>query len=358
MGRETNIAWTDHTFNPWMGCRRVSPACEHCYAEWFVTHRMGKAAWGNEPRILTTGPWREVAKWNRDAAKAGERRRVFCASLADIFEDWRGPIVNTKGRQLFHGDDGQFVTDGTPNVYPFSLPPVEMADIRRRVFKLIDSTPHLDWLLLTKRPENIARMWAPLRSSQPIFPGMPGPLGEPMPCIVTGAKRPNVWLGTTVESREYLSRLDHLLSVPAVVHFVSVEPQIEEIDLSPYLRPHCTQCGEKPATSNGKCLNCGGPIRPALGWVITGGESKQGKEHEPRSYDLAWPRSIIRQCREADVAPFVKQLGSQPVEVVQRDNNGNCWQSIKPVDLRHPKGEDPAEWPEAIRVREFPKVTQ
>lgn len=320
MGEVTKIAWTDHTFNPWIGCQRVSPACTHCYAEWFVTNRMGKDAWGNAPRILTTGPWREVVKWNRQAEIDGVRRRVFCASLADIFEDWQGAIVDTKGRRLYverAAPHAGYIPE-TPQGSFTNCRPATMADLRADVFRLIDSTSHLDWLLLTKRPENVKRMWPTVAGWTLKKPGEFGHRNELM-------ARSNVWLGTTVESSKYLSRLDHILETPAPVHFASVEPQFEDIDFTGYL----------------------GPTR--INWLITGGESKQGKDHEPQPYYIEWARSIIRQCRDAGVAPFVKQIGSAPWLTTS-----DYGVPVGPLKARHPKGEEPSEWPAEIRVRQFP----
>jgi protein gp37 len=172
MSEKTGIEWTDHTFNPWWGCVRVSPACQHCYAETFAK-RTGNAVWGVDAprRFFGAKHWQEPAKWNRDAAKAGERRRVFCASMADVFED-RPDLDEPRGH----------------------------------LFGLIEATPMLDWQLLTKRPENIRGL---------------------LPSDWLERARPNVWLGTTVENQEYADvRLPHLIDVPAVVHFVSYEPAL------------------------------------------------------------------------------------------------------------------------------------
>src|SRR5256885_1960194 len=175
MGEKTGIAWTDSTFNPWFGCVKVSPACHHCYAETF-TKRIGLKVWGqnSDRKFFSEKHWNEPLRWNRKAAAAGPRHRVFCASMADVFEDRQDLLAE-----------------------------------RERLWHLIDTTPHLDWLLLTKRPEHIARM-------------------------LTGPMRPNIWLGTTVEDQHWADiRLSELVRVPAVVHFVSYEPALGPLDLSP-----------------------------------------------------------------------------------------------------------------------------
>ena len=117
--KESKIEWTTHTFNPWIGCTKVSPGCAHCYAETLMDTRYGRAKWGKgNPRSRTSaGNWKQPKRWDKEAAKLGERHRVFCASLADVFD---GEVAN---------------------------------EWRDALWKLIEATPNLDWLLLTKRPE-------------------------------------------------------------------------------------------------------------------------------------------------------------------------------------------------------------
>jgi protein gp37 len=154
MGRETAIAWCDHTFNPWWGCVKISPGCEHCYAEAWA-RRCGQQRWGLQAdyRYFGEKHWAEPLKWERDAyirmMNSGERTRVFCGSMCDIFDH--------------RADEGE----------------------RNRLFGMIQGTPHLTWLLLTKRPENIATFW-------------PEHWGEFPP--------ENLWLGITAENQSYLLR--------------------------------------------------------------------------------------------------------------------------------------------------------
>ena len=139
MAENSAIGWTHHTFNPWRGCQKVAPGCTNCYAEALAKRNPSVlGTWGADGTrvVAAEAYWREPLKWQRQAAAAGERRRVFCASLADVFEDWNGPITNVRGEKLL----------------------CNQADLRRRLFALIDETPDLDWLLLTKRPEHILRM--------------------------------------------------------------------------------------------------------------------------------------------------------------------------------------------------------
>ena len=143
MGVETKIQWAHHTFNPWWGCEKISPECKNCYAAAWAKRTGFGHTWGPNATYRTFGDryWSQPRKWNRDAARAGERRRVFCASMADVF-DARAP-----------------------------------EGVQAQLFDLIRETRNLDWLLLTKRPERIA-------SSLPPDWGISG--------------WSNVWLGTTV----------------------------------------------------------------------------------------------------------------------------------------------------------------
>ena len=308
--KDSKIEWTDHTFSPWWGCAKVSPGCAHCYAETFDRRVHGTSKhvtpagevrephWGKDAprRFFGDKHWREPLAWDRAAGKAAHeaemarargdgnhpapRPRVFCASMADVFED-RPDLVEP----------------------------------RARLFRLIDATPNLDWLLLTKRPENVARM----------APEMHEEVGDKRRRLPA-----NVWLGTTAEDQQRADeRIPHLVAVPASVRFLSVEPMLGPVDLC---------LGEYPAG-----------IRPD--WVIVGGESGAGA----RPFDVAWARDIIRQTREAGVACFVKQLGAHPSAHETRAAGGKWVPMVEGSPIHDPKGGDPSEWPEDIRVRQFPK---
>ncbi len=171
MGRLTEISWCDHTFNPWWGCARKSKGCRFCYAE-TLSNRYGLNTWGAKGprRMLSDDNWRQPLKWNRDAEKTGVPARVFCASMADVFEDHH-----------------------------------QLPEPRARLWDLIAETTSLRWLLLTKRPENVNRM---------------APWGSDWP--------PHVWLGTSIEDQEAADeRLPLLRDIPAAVRFVSAEPLLE-----------------------------------------------------------------------------------------------------------------------------------
>ena len=181
MGKETSIEWTHHTFNPWWGCVRVSAACDHCYAETWAK-RLGVKVWGphSERRFFGLAHWSEPLKWNREASELGVRRRVFCASMADVFENR-----------------------------------VDLVSSRLRLLDLIGQTPALDWLLLTKRIHLVHKQL---------------PSGYEFP--------KNVWLGATIENQAVAKkRLRYLLEFKTPsVRFLSCEPMLGPLDLRQWLR--------------------------------------------------------------------------------------------------------------------------
>jgi protein gp37 len=281
----SKIQWTDHTFNPWIGCAKVHAGCTHCYAEELMATRYGRVEWGKDGTRARTKTWGDPIRWDRAAAAAGVRAKVFCASLADVFELR-----------------------------------AELAPWRADLFRLIDRTPNLDWLLLTKRPENVASMWHSLT----YVDESGNEWGESKPTAVR-FKRENVWLGTSPCNQETADKaIPSLLESRdlAKVLFLSAEPLIGPVDLSAYL----------PSFRD--------PQRSFVDWVIVGGESGHGA----RPCAKEWVRSLVNQCEAAGVACFVKQLGLQPTI-----GGIGC-------DLGSKKGDDPAKWPADLRVREFPPL--
>lgn len=291
MGEITAIGWTDHTFNGWWGCQRVSPGCEHCYAETF-SKRVGLKLWGpvSEHRKFGEKHWGEPRKWNAAAAKEGKRARVFCSSMADVFEDRR-----------------------------------DLDAERAKLWPLIEETPWLDWQLLTKRPENMNRL---------------------APASWRGGWPLNVWAGCTVEDQERAEkRVLWLLDVPAKVRFLSCEPLLEPVDLTCI---NMNRALNLPEDGLGPRIrldalrgHMAGPddmLDERIGWVIVGGESGPGA----RPFHLAWARSIVEQCRAAGVACFVKQMGSKAIGA---DGSRVIFTG---------KADDPREWAEELRVQEFP----
>lgn len=257
MAENSKIEWTDHTFNPWVGCTKVSPACDNCYAEGWAK-RSGRIDWGPRQRQRTNANyWRQPLKWDAEAKAAGKRAKVFCASLADVF------------------DNDSAITSGW----------------RGDLWALIDSTPNLDWLLLTKRPQNI-------RKFLPISPHGP---------------RPNIWLGTTVENQlEAERRIPHLLEVKAAVHFVSAEPLLGPVD---FTRINVTKLHASTAEMNaltGETWLAGNAGESSttfqhakIDWIIVGGESGP----HARPMHPQWVRDIRDQCEVAGTAFHFKQWG-------------------------------------------------
>jgi protein gp37 len=255
---DTTIEWTGtpmpdgtilpgYTFNPWIGCAKVSAGCKHCYAENDTFARVrrsrGLELWGADAvrHVTSEENWRKPVRWNREAAAEKVRRRVFCASMADVFED---------------------------------RPDLEWP--RRWLFELIEETPWLDWLLLTKRPENMVQFAQEKWSKR--WPT-------------------NVWAGCTVENQEMADqRITHLLRVPARVRFLSVEPMLGPVDLAriPWM-----------GIATDVLQGWDGPDA-GIHWVIVGGES--GPKARPMHPD--WARSIRDQCVAARVPFFFKQWGA------------------------------------------------
>jgi protein gp37 len=362
----TKIEWCDYTMNPWMGCSKVAAGCTHCYAETLMDSRWGKVQWGpNGTRVMASeATWRNPVKWNKAAEGAAERPRVFCASLADIFEDWQGPIVDAKGKRLYtYVDHNASAIDGSHGA--------TMDDLRRKLFALIDATPNLDWLIHTKRPENSRRMWPPTCQKCKDRGWYLARFADnyPTPCDECDRKarslglslqhgqyakptggRPNVWLLTSVaEQCDADKNIPELLMCRSLapVLGVSAEPLIGPIDFWPYM----------PSSEHGPAMD-----GSHLDWVIVGGESGHGA----RACNLNWVDDIRDQCQAAGVPVFIKQLGAHPF--FPFGGNTQEWQStskeysqthgdVRCINLRDKKGGDWSEWPEDLRVRQYPEVS-
>lgn len=271
MGADTKIEWTatrlpdgtvlpGYTFNPWIGCAKVSPGCLHCYAETQDNHRgWTTEGWGNgKPRKHTSvSYWRQPLAWDAEAKASGIRRKVFCASLAD----WLDAEVPIEWL-------------------------VELLDLVRR-------TPHLNWLLLTKRPEN----WKDRMTSVLAHYGKVGG-GETAAWLIKWMKGDfplNVWVGTTAEDQaRYDERIGHLCDIPALIRFLSMEPLLSAVDMQ--LRANLP---------NERKLRWHHPVKSMLDWVIVGGESGPGA----RPMNPEWARSLRDQCVKAGVPFFFKQWG-------------------------------------------------
>lgn len=289
--QNTNIEWCDSTFNPWIGCTKVGPGCDNCYAKADFDDRKHRVTWGAGQARSRTKTWGDPVKWNaqpffecaecsRECRWRGAcngqscpecgghvvlaRQRVFCASLADVFDN----EVDPKWR----------------------------ADL----FDLILATPNLDWLLLTKRIGNARKMLNDVAVTR-------GAL-----LTVNDEYRPpaNVWLGATVVNQEEADRdIPKLLATPARVRFLSMEPLLGPVDLKPHLL-QCCGCFEEghPGSyweppEGPSC--CNQPESTDLHWVIAGGESGLGAR--PSHPD--WYRSLRDQCAAAGVPFLFKQWG-------------------------------------------------
>lgn len=391
--QQSKIQWTDHTFNPWIGCTKVHQGCENCYAEADMDKRRGRVKWGpNGTRSKTSEDyWKQPLKWNKqaaiasaisakcaefDAAGVGQfqdraepipyhRPRVFCSSLADVFEDWDGPIVDHHGETLLKTDRfGELLTTAEGHRTKAYL--VTMNDLRSDLFKLIDATPNLDWLLLTKRPENIRKMWRRRKQHESEHYYCEGPhYNEELGEWVDGTHRcnpelrSNVWLGTSVSDQATADKMiPELLQCRdlAAKLFVSYEPALGAVDFSliptdpgahiwanvltgVYSQEWAGDHENPPAVQDYD----GGP---KLDWIIVGGESGSNA----RPCNTGWIESTIEQCKAAGVACFVKQFGSNPTF-----RSGQPIQDEFQVFINK-NGAEPSEWPEWARVQEFPKA--
>ena len=325
MSTNSNIEWTHHTFNGWWGCTKVHAGCKNCYAE-ATDARWGGDHWGNGPRRMILGEWGKPAQWNKAAKDAGEIHRVFCSSMCDVFEDYQGPVVDQQGKRVeFTGTDtlgvraGQFDYENGKVFWSIDA-------LRERVFRIIESTPNLHWLLLTKRPENITRM-------------------VPSHWLVKWPE--NVMTGTSPCDQPTAEVcIPDLLRVPGR-HFLSCEPLIGAVDLLriPNTSPPMPGCPN------------GAPSR-RIDWVIVGGESGRGA----RPFHIKWARSLVAQCKGAAVPVFIKQLGARPIGYCPcKQDDGDPHQGCPTcggdgdvaLELRDHKGGDMSEWPEDLRVREF-----
>jgi len=258
VGENTKITWTDHSYNPWIGCQVVTEEeCGDCYAKrWAHRHRLD--VWGplfqTTRKLTKTG--NDPLKWNKQAEQEGRRFKVFCASLADVFE-----------------------------------PHPDVVNARHRLWEIVEQTPSLDWQLLTKRPKFIKQL-------------IPQTWLQHWP--------EHVWIGTSVGTQQAAEkRINYVLDLPAPVIFLSCEPLVEQIVLSPWL------------------------ARKKINWVICGGYS--GSQNRPM--ELAWARALRDECHAYEVPMYMKQLGTV---------------YAKHHHLRYWKGEDMEEFPDDLKIRDFP----
>lgn len=359
MGQETKIQWAHHTLNVWRGCAKVHLGCTHCYAEKNVGVKLQGITWGEVWQggrrvVMAESGWEAPLKWARAAARAGERRRVFCSSLADVLEvPEYPPLQHLTTERRERVNDARKALDGARArlwdvIRKTAAVPSHEAAIMER------GPAGLDWLLLTKRPEN----WE----------------------LVPEDVRPLAWLGTSISDQttadEWVPRL--LASQGFRLRFLSIEPLVGPVDLSRWLpgrrwyMARCRDCGYTASSHTFRelrtvdgdadvecpmCLSLRNDADvPGIDWVIVGGESGRNA----RACAVEWVRDIVEQCRAAGVKVFCKQLGS-----VWAAETG----SMMPVDNVRLRGGDPAatkvrdekgghmlNWPEDLRVREVPDM--
>lgn len=266
MSENSTIEWCHHTFNPWIGCTKVGPGCDNCYAEADFDKRRHVVQWGaGQPRKRTAmSTWAMPLRWNAKAERLGVRYRVFCASLADVFD----------------------------NEVP--------AEWRHDLFDLIERTPHLDWLLVTKRIGNVRQM-------------IPDRWSVCMP--------PNLWLGITVVNQAEADRdIPKLLGLKVSVRFLSMEPLLGHVDL----RDPPNDIGEP------RYSYMDAELDSRIHWVIVGGESGP----KARPMHPLWARALRDQCAEAGVPFLFKQWGewvdcdSGPEDDALYEGKADCWAHI------------------------------
>lgn len=335
----TAIEWTDATWNPVRGCTRVSEGCRNCYAERQAARNlpgMRSPTTGESFATMTehgprwTGAVELIPEKLSEPLRWRKPRRIFVNSMSDLFHEALG-----------------------------------VESIAQVFAVMLDANWHT-FQVLTKRPERAAKLLG-----DPSFVGLVRTLwtflclrdhsGLSAEDVRRESERlpwplPNVWLGTSVEDQATAdARIAYFLRCPAAVRFVSYEPALGCVDfaLTACHHPHmdgdgsggwiCQMCGDH--------LRDGRTIRRGIDWLICGGESGPGA----RPFDIDWARSAVVQCRNAGVPCFVKQMGSYPV---YRDDAGTFLPEIggyrTALHLHDRKGGDMSEWPEDLRVREFP----
>lgn len=345
MPGKTTISWSRYSWNPFRGCRRVSPGCEHCFAEQ-IAYRFSGPGLPYEG-LIQLG--KQGPRWN------GEGR--FIPDALDAPLHWRDPsyiFVNSMSDLFFE----RFTNE-------------EIA----AVFGVMAACPWHAFQILTKRPARALEWFAWLRREAREVNSGRG-MSEAAYCLAMAQKRcsdvklaqnvdrtcaqpwplPNVWIGVSVEDQQRANeRMPLLVKIPAAVRFVSYEPALEAVDFDP---PTCPSCGQHELFNQGDdgdgtpfCAECGDEMEfnvwlDSVDLVIVGGESGGGA----RPFDLAWARSVVAQCDEVGTKVFVKQLGK--VRIDSEAEPG----SLVLSQITGSKGDDPAQWPPMLRRQELPAL--
>ena len=323
----SNIEWTDTTWNPVVGCTPVSPGCLNCYAAQLAGTRLA-----NIPSQRESYAGLTVLR---------DGRQVFNGSVRCLPERLAEPLKWRKPRMVFVNSMSDLFHEAVP---------FEFID---RVFAVMALCPQHTFQVLTKRPERMAEYMTDIGTHERVqIAAQPYCKGREFDLRTWPL--PNVWLGTSVEDQARADlRIPHLLRCPAAVRFLSCEPLLGPVDLSAFF--------------GGKYVGLPGDVvHPnynfGIHWCIIGGESGPNA----RPCDVAWIRSIVRRCRDAGVPVFVKQLGAWPRELsagnppapmpwVWDDGGEQIERWYKPRDR---KGGEPSEWPEDLRVRQWPGAAQ
>lgn len=343
---QSSIEWTDVTWNPVRGCTRISPGCERCYAE-RQAHRFSGQ---HQPYEGLTVLGKQGPRWSGRAGlvpatlgaplRWSKPRRVFVNSMSDLFHE---DISDTEIAAIFG------VMAMSPQ-HTFQV----LTKRPERMWRLLSQwTADICWRAIYRLDEALGRIVIPS-----VQPGRCGRLlGDKLPL-------PNVWLGVSVEDQQRAdSRIPHLLDTPATVRFISAEPLLAPIDLrcvrqdEVYSIDALTGDVREGTGANGTGFRFDRGCVDKLDWVIVGGESGPGA----RECEVAWIRSLVRQCQSAAVPCFVKQLGARHVDAAL----GGTGHQTRPVPehgrivrLRDRKGGALDEWPADLRVREFPRTTE
>lgn len=336
MAENTKIEWAHHTWNPWRGCEQatlpdgsIHPGCVNCYAMAMAPRNPDiLGVWGpNGTRVLAvTKTFEAPLRWNKRAKENGIRERVFVNSLSDVFEAWTGYISANDGQvwtKPYSDSESQIENWVSCDVETMQRDPqgwrfVDLHDVRREVFNVIDQCDWLDFLILTKRPDNVRRMWP--RYTYDACATGDCPHDRQSECRVE-LYRENVWLLTSISDQQSAdAMIPPLLECRDLVPVlgVSAEPLVGPIDLEPYIMTYVTDGGDVGYMAR--------PRKPFIDWVIVGGESGP----HARPMHPAWARSLRDQCQAAGVPFFMKQMGG----------------TKKPF----------AEIPEDLFIREFPNA--
>ena len=279
MGKETGISWADATVNFWHGCTKVSQGCKYCYMY------RDKKRFGNDGRVIT----RSAKQTFYSALKWDEPQKIFTCSMSDFFIKESDEVKDAEGNVIRHW--------------------------RKDAWEVIKNTPQHTWMILTKRPDRIKKC----------LPDDWGPNGYP-----------NVWIGTSVENQKTANyRIQKLFEIRCAVRWLSVEPLLEKVDISQFLKVNIADAGKKP------------DYRFPIHWVVVGGESghEPGNEYTYRPCRLEWIHGIVKQCKEQEVPVHVKQLGTSISKSLA-------------LKARHGDDLDDPYYPMYLKNREWPKITE